>query len=139
MTKDNSVATKKSITMRQVNTICIRQSFLCCDKHSSICQDRGRFYVAIEENHVATQNSKQVMKDKKILSRQRNFMSRQTEHEDEVNSVATKTGIVRTKVEKNYKKNVTTQKIMLRHNKELEAKPSVATKEYYVTTIKVVE
>ena len=41
-------------------------------------------------------------------------MSRQTQHKVEVNSVATK-------VEKNYKKNVATQKIMLRHNEELKA------------------
>ena len=35
-------------------------------------------------------------------------MSRQTQHKVEVNSVAIKTSIVVTKVEKNHKKNVTT-------------------------------
>ena len=37
-------------------------------------------------------------------------MSRQTQHGVEVNSLATKTTIVVTVVEKNYKKNVATQK-----------------------------
>ena len=41
-------------------------------------------------------------------------MSRQTQHKIEVNSVVTKTFIVATKVEKNYKKNVATQKSLLR-------------------------
>ena len=54
-------------------------------------------------------------------------MSRQTQHKVEVNSIATKTFIVVTKVEKNYKKNVATQKIMLQHNEELKAEISVAT------------
>ena len=36
-------------------------------------------------------------------------MSRQTQHEVEVNSIATKTASVATKVEKNYKKNVVTE------------------------------
>ena len=35
-------------------------------------------------------------------------MLRQTQHKVEVNSVMTKTSIVATKVEKNYKKNVST-------------------------------
>ena len=39
-------------------------------------------------------------------------MSRQTQHKVEVNSVTTKTFIIATKVEKNYKKNVGTQKFM---------------------------
>ena len=37
-------------------------------------------------------------------------MSRQTQHEVEVNSAATKTTIIAIEVEKNYKKNVATQK-----------------------------
>ena len=44
------------------------------------------------------------MKDKKTLSRQIIFMSQQTQHEVEVNSVATKTTTVVKEVEKNYKK-----------------------------------
>ena len=36
-------------------------------------------------------------------------------------------GSQKTKVEKNYKKNVVTQKILLRHNEELKAKISIAT------------
>ena len=40
-------------------------------------------------------------------------MSRQTQHEVEVNSVATKTANAMTEVEKNYKKNVATQKVKL--------------------------
>ena len=56
-----------------------------------------------------------------------------------MNSVATNTVTVLTEVEKNYKKNVTTQKLMLRHSRELKAEVSVATKEDYVATIKVVE
>ena len=48
-------------------------------------------------------------------------MSRQTQHKVEVNFVATKTSIVAPKVEKNYKKNVATQKIMSRHNEELKS------------------
>ena len=54
------------------------------------------------------------MKDKKTLSRQRIFMSRQTQHEAEVNFVAIKTDIVVTEVEKNYKKNFATQELLLR-------------------------
>ena len=63
-----------------------------------------------------------------------------------MNSVATKTTIITTEVEKNYKKNVATQKLMLRHNKELkvdifivtinvvEQETFIATKENYVMT-----
>ena len=40
-------------------------------------------------------------------------MSRQTQLEVEVNSVAIKITIIMTKVEKNYKKNVAIQKLML--------------------------
>ena len=40
-------------------------------------------------------------------------MSRKTQLEVEVNSVATKTTIIATKFEKNYKKIVATQKFML--------------------------
>ena len=50
------------------------------------------------------------MKDKKTLSRQKSFMSRQTQHEVEVNSVATKTAIVAIEIEKNYRKNAATHK-----------------------------
>ena len=62
-----------------------------------------------EENYVMTQHSKSTMKDKKSLSRKRIFKSRQTQHEVEVNSVATKTVTVAIDVEKNHKK------LMLRH------------------------
>ena len=48
------------------------------------------------------------MKDKKTLSRQRISLSRQTQHEVEVNSIAKKMATVVTEVEKNYKKNVAT-------------------------------
>ena len=44
-------------------------------------------------------------------------MMRQTQHEVEVKSVATHTSIVMTKVEKNYKKDVVTLKLLLRQNK----------------------
>ena len=44
-----------------------------------------------------------------------------------MNFVVTKTSIVATKVDKNYKKNVVTHKIMLRHNEELKAEISVTT------------
>ena len=44
-----------------------------------------------------------------------------------------------TEVEKNYKKHVATHKLMLQHNKELKAEISVAAKEDYVTTIKIVK
>ena len=54
-------------------------------------------------------------------------MSRKTQHKVEVNSVTTKTSIIAIKVEKNYKKNVVTQKIMLLHNEELKAKITVTT------------
>ena len=54
-----------------------------------------------------------------------------------MNSIAKKTAIIETEVKKNYKKNVTTQKLMLRHNKELKAEISIATKEDYVATIKI--
>ena len=56
-----------------------------------------------------------------------------------MNSIAKKTAIVMTEIEKNYKKNVATQKLMLRHSKELKANTSVVTKEDYVEIIKVVE
>ena len=48
------------------------------------------------------------MGDKKTLSRKRSFMWRQTQHEAEVNFVATKTNIVAIRVEKITKR-------MLRH------------------------
>ena len=62
----------------------------------------------IKDIYVATQNSESALKGKKTLSRQRNFISQQTQHKVEVNSVATNTSIIVTKVEKNYKKNVST-------------------------------
>ena len=43
-----------------------------------------------------------------------------------MNSSTTMTSIVTTKVEKNYKKNVTTYKMMSRHNEELKEEISVA-------------
>ena len=73
------------------------------------------------------------MQDNKTLLRQRIFKSRQTQHVVKVNFVATKMATFTTEVEKNYKK------LMLRHSKENKAEISVATKEDYVTTIKVVE
>ena len=79
---------------------CRNKEFLCCDKHSSICQDQDKFYVTAEENYVAMQHSGQIMGDKKTLSRQRSFMSQQTQHEDEVNFFTTKTNIVAKEVEK---------------------------------------
>ena len=68
------------------------------------------------------------MKDKKTLSRQRIFMSRQTQHEVEVNSVATKTTIYAKEVEKNYKK------LMLRHGKEFKEEVSITIQKFYVAT-----
>ena len=53
--------------------------------------------------------------------------------------VATKTTIVVIESEDNDKKNVATQKLMLRHNNELKADISVTTKENYVTKIKAAE
>ena len=50
-----------------------------------------------------------------------------------MNPVVKKTTIDATEVEKNYKK------LMLRHNTELKAEISIATKEDYVATIKIVE
>ena len=88
-TKDNSIATENIKTMRQVKTMCLRQSFLCCDRHSSVCQDQGKFYVT-------TQHLEPGMGDKKTSSQQSSFMSRQTQHEAEVNFVAIKTNIVAT-------------------------------------------
>ena len=44
-------------------------------------------------------------------------MLRKTQHEVEVNSVTTHTSIIVTKVEKNYKKDVATLKLLLRQNK----------------------
>ena len=61
-------------------------------------------------------------------------MSQQTQHKVEVNFVVTKTSIVSKKKEKNYKKNVAMHKIMSRHNEELKAEISIATKENYVAT-----
>ena len=52
-------------------------------------------------------------------------MVQQTQHKVEVNYVAIKTSIVVTKVEKNYKKNVATQKIMSRRNEELKVEISI--------------
>ena len=54
----------------------------------------------IEENYVVTQYSESTMNDKKTLSRQRIFKSRQTQHEVEVKYVATKMTTVTTEVEK---------------------------------------
>ena len=55
-----------------------------------------------------------------------------------MNFVVTKTTIVAIEVEKNYK-NVVTQKLMLRHNKEPKAEIYIVTKEDYVAIIKVIE
>ena len=65
-----------------------------------------------KDNSVATQKSESTMEDRTTLSRQRSFMSRQTQHKVEVKYVATKKSIVATKDEKNYKMNVATQKSM---------------------------
>ena len=62
------------------------------------------------------------MKDKKTLSRQRIFNSQQTQHEVEVNSVATKMVTVTIEVDKNHKK------LMLLHSKENKAEILVVTK-----------
>ena len=56
-----------------------------------------------------------------------------------MNVVATRTTIVATESGENEKKNVATQKLMLRHNNELKANISVVTKGDYVVTIKAVE
>ena len=54
-------------------------------------------------------------------------MSQEIQHKVKVNFIATKTSIIVTKVEKNYKTNAATHKIMLRHNEEPKAEISVAT------------
>ena len=51
------------------------------------------------------------------------------------NSVATYNFIITTKVDENYRKNVTTHKFMSRHNEKLKAKISVTTIGSYVTTL----
>ena len=56
-----------------------------------------------------------------------------------MNYVATKTFIIAIKVKRNYKKNVATKKLMLRHNEELKVDISVMTKEDYIVTIKAAE
>ena len=76
------------------------------------------------------------MGDKKTLSRQRSFMSRQAQHEAEVNVVVTKTTIVTIGSKENDKNIVTTQKWMLRHNNEPKVDIFVVTKENYVARIK---
>ena len=53
-----------------------------------------------KDNYVVTQNPQSTMKDKKTLSRQRIFKSRQTRYEVEENSIVIKTTIVTTEVEK---------------------------------------
>ena len=73
------------------------------------------------------------------LFRHRISLLRQRKLEAEVIVVATKTTIVVIESEDNDKKNVATQKLMLRHNNELKADISVTTKENYVTKIKVAE
>ena len=83
-----------------------------------------------QKKTVVTQHSELAMGDKTTMSRQRSFMSRQTQHEVEVNFVMTKTNIVAIEVEKITRR-------MLRQNKELKAEISVATKEDYIATIKV--
>ena len=63
-------------------------------------------------------------------------MSQETQHKVEVKSVTTKISIVMTKFEKNYKKNVATQKIMLQHNEEMKAEISISTMiEMFFTTM----
>ena len=85
-------------------------------------------FVVIKDFYVTKKNSESTLKGKKTLSQHRSFMSQQTQHKVEVNSVATKTSIIATKAEKNYKKNVATQKIMLPHNEELKIEIFVVTK-----------
>ena len=67
------------------------------------------------------------MEGKTTLSRQRIFMSRQTQHKVDMKYVATKKSIVMTKNEKNRKMNVATQKSMSQHNEELKAEIFVTT------------
>ena len=57
-----------------------------CHKKRQLCRDT---------------TSESAFKDKTTLSRQRIFMSRQKQHEVEVNSVTTKKSIVTTKAKKN--------------------------------------
>ena len=75
-------------------------------------------------------------RDRRKLCRDTKFRVRNGRQE---NFITTETNIVATEVEKNDKKIVTTRKWMLRHNNELKADISVATKENYVMTIKVIE
>ena len=56
-----------------------------------------------------------------------------------MNVVVTKTTIVVKKSEENDKKNIATYKLMLQHYNELKEDISIATKENYVTKIKVAE
>ena len=79
------------------------------------------------------------MKNKQTLSQHRISLLRQRKLEVEVNVVAIKTTIVATESEENDKKNIETQKLMLRHNNKLKAYIYVVIKEYYVMTIKAVE
>ena len=72
-----------------------------------------KFYVATEENYVATQHSESTMKNTQTLSRHRISLLRQRKLEVEVNVVTTKTIIVATESEENDKKIVATQKRML--------------------------
>ena len=85
-TKDNSILIENSRTMKQVKTKLSRQTFQRMSRPRQI--------------YVVTQHSEPGMGDKKTLSRQRSFISQQTQHEAEVNSIATKTNIVMTEVEK---------------------------------------
>ena len=97
----------------------------------------------IKDNSVATQNSKSAMEGKTTLSRQ-------IQHKVEVKFVMTKKSIVATKVEKNCKTNVATQKVCLDTIKNLRQKAlcdndqAIAIEfclnnQIYVATIKVVE
>ena len=93
----NSIATENGKTMVQ----CV------CDKFSML---RHKFYVAIEENYVATQHSESVIKNTQTLSRRRISLLQQRKLEVEVNVVKTKTTIVMTESEENNKKIIATKK-----------------------------
>ena len=105
-TKDNSVAIENNRTMRQGMTKLsqqriskLRQTFQRMSRPWQIlCHDRRKLC------HDATFKAKNGRQEDFV--KHRSFMSRQTQHEAEMNFVATKTNNVVTKVGKITKKNL---------------------------------
>ena len=127
----------------QKTKLCLDKRFICHEIFGEVLEEQCRdipYSVAtlIKANgsgtlsrHFTTLSQLKELKMTEKLCRHKRQLCRYTKFKVSIkrqeDSIARKTSIVVTKVEKNYKKNVVTQKIMSRHNEELKAEISVET------------